>query len=81
MKKYSYSVVVEGLNFNKLFNSFNKHNIKLYNYSRPNYKTCRFSVGFLDYFKIKKFKLFNNYNVKIEKTHNWGFLLNNASKT
>ena len=80
MKKYSYSVVVEGLNFNKLFNSFNKHNIKLYNYSRPNYKTCRFSVGFLDYFKIKKFKLFNNYNVKIEKTHNWGFLLNNASK-
>ena len=64
MKKYSYSVVVEGLNFNRLFNNFEKHNIKLYNFNRPNYKTCRFSVSFLDYLKIKKFKLLNNYKVK-----------------
>lgn len=80
MKKYSFYVCLEGLNFDRLFKSLNKHNIKVYDCDRPNYKTCCIGINFFDYFKAKKLKLFKQFKVTVKRTHNIGFLTNNFLK-
>ncbi len=80
MKGYSYYISLEGLNLNRLFSSFNKHGIKVFDCSRPNYKTCEFGIKFLDYFKAKKLNLFKNFKLKIKRTFNLGFFVNNLIK-
>ena len=44
MKKYDYYLNLEGLNFNRLFDNLNTHNITIFDYVRPNYKQCMFGV-------------------------------------
>lgn len=80
MKKYSYFIRIEGLNFDRFFNELKKQNIKIFNISRPNYKTCEFGLTFADYHKIKKQKLLKNFKTTILKTYNLGFLCNSFIK-
>ena len=56
MKKYDYYLNLEGLNFNRLFDNLNAHNITIFDYVRPNYKQCMFGVKAYDYYLIKKLK-------------------------
>lgn len=80
MKKYSYHICLQGLNFDRLFEKFKELNVKIFNVERPNYKVCEFGVGFFDYLKIKKQNLLKNYKVQIKKTFNFGFIANNFLK-
>lgn len=80
MKKYSFYISLEGLNFDRLFNNLKNQKIKIYDYSRPNYKTCKFGLKFNDFYKIKKLKLFNGYKFSIIREYNLGFLVNNLIK-
>ena len=80
MKKYSYCVCLHGLNFDRLFKSFENNNITIYNISRADYKTCEFCLGFADYLKAKKLKLFKNFKVSIKKAYNLGFFIDNLLK-
>lgn len=80
MKKYSYVLKIEGLNFDRFFNELKKNNIRLFNIKKPNYKTCEFGVSFFNYYKIKKLNLLKNYKTTILKTYNIGFLVGNFFK-
>ncbi len=77
MKKYSFIVLLEGLNLDRVLKSLNNHNIKLYNCIRHTYKSFEFGIGFLDYLKVKRLGLFKGYKSTIKKSFNLGFLLHN----
>ncbi len=80
MKKYSYYISIEGLNFHRLFESFVKQEIKIYNLKRPNYKTAMFGMNYFDFLKAQKLKLFIPYKMQIYKRHNLAYVLNNLFK-
>ena len=75
MKKYDYYLNLEGLNFNRLFDNLNTHNITIFDYVRPNYKQCMFGVKAYDYYLIKKLKLLNEYKYNIVSRKNFGLCL------
>ncbi len=69
MLKINYNITCVGLNFDRLLREFYKLNITIYNLDYKNYKTINFSLGFIDYLKLKKIKLLNNYKIEITKQY------------
>lgn len=80
MKKYSYYVRLEGLNFDRLFKKLNSQNISIYNYNRPNYKTCEFGISLYNFYKLKKQNVFKDYKITVLKCFGLGFFINTFFK-
>lgn len=75
MKKYSYTLVIEGLNFDRLFKNLDANGIVLYNFRRHSYKKCEFSLSLKDYIKANSLNFFKEYKLSMSKTYNFGWFL------
>lgn len=80
MRRYSYVIRLEGLNFDRLFKQFDIYSITIHNLNRINYKVYELSLSYNDYNKAKKFNLFSPYIVNIVKSYNVGFWIENFLK-